>query len=1086
MKSRGVVIAVSALTYLLFNPLSQSGAQNRKTNAVRSKPVIERRMTDPRLPEQSPADAMMTTRDSQGTLCRQMSAAEYRRFNVENREGAVHPLSHLGGRLSGQAGLKIILRGTSQLEQLPEAKAAFLRAAAIWENIIRDPITVILDVDFGPSFFGRPYSSNVVGSTLLGQLTLRDGYEELRSDKLIAHATDPLQIAVYKALPAGSLPTDIGPAKTVAVASAQLRALGLLPAAADPAVENAQLGPPPSIGFNSNFGFDFDPSDGVDVTKIDFESTAAHEIGHALGFFSSVGAKEFIPTRSNAPSLWDFFRFSPGGLTFSSLSDRPRLQFSRFDHTYFSGDEELELSSSENGRQASHWKDDALGNKFIGVMDPTLNFGLPVYVTAADVRAAQMFGYAVNPETRVFEILSYDDNSNEEFYEKAGPIYLNRFTPSRSPSTIQALRIALALPATPGILYEGLPIRIVAFQDPDRLGRPPANPTLSYDQIQMIPKGAAGGYVEIPLPDPPAISKGDLYVGVQAITDQLPLVGDSNGKQALSSFLSTDNGATFELLRNASGAPVNLRMRAIVSNRYGDPVSPVIATLNPETVPPGTASLALVVEGGGFQTNSVVRLNGADRKTTFISGRELRAEIPATDLAVPSTAKITVATPAIGESSGLDFRISAENPSPFLVRVVPDSAGVGVGDVMVRFYGRNFTSQSVALLDGAALATTFIDSRQLTAIVPSSVTSIGGEQIKKISVQTPGPAGGFSSDLRFTVLPCAFSFRDNGSLISSFGVESGITLYASSPSCPWTAAADQTWIALKNAPMTGAGKAILDFSISPNSDSSPRIGKVNLAGLAYPIRQRGRATAVSAASFRGSQGIAPGSIATLFGGGMATGSQAADSTPLPSRLGGTAVLVGLAPDLPPFGPAAVSLSSLFFTSPGQINLLLPSVLPLNPTPLIVEIDGLEMADALITPVSVSPGLFTASSNGVGVPSAVVLRFKADGSQVYEPLMQFDVAKNQFTPIPIDLGPEGDRVFVLLFGTGIRGRSDLSAVSLKLGEVVASVSYAGPQELFPGLDQVNVELPRALAGRGDVDLNLNVDGIAANVVTVRIK
>jgi len=49
-----------------------------------------------------------------------------------------------------------------------------------------------------------------------------------------------------------------------------------------------------------------------------------------------------------------------------------------------------------------------------------------------------------------------------------------------------------------------------------------------------------------------------------------------------------------------------------------------------------------------------------------------------------------------------------------------------------------------------------------------------------------------------------------------------------------------------------------------------------------------------------------------------------------------------------------------------------------------------------------------------------------------------------------------------------------------------VSYAGAQGSLVGLDQVNVKLPRALNGRGEVDLVLTVDGKTANTVRVRIK
>ena len=75
---------------------------------------------------------------------------------------------------------------------------------------------------------------------------------------------------------------------------------------------------------------------------------------------------------------------------------------------------------------------------------------------------------------------------------------------------------------------------------------------------------------------------------------------------------------------------------------------------------------------------------------------------------------------------------------------------------------------------------------------------------------------------------------------------------------------------------------------------------------------------------------------------------------------------------------------------------------------------------------------------------------------------------------------------MLYGTGIRGRSSLSGVTAKIGGLDAQVQYAGAQPEFAGLDQVNVVIPRALAGQGEVDLTLAVDGVTANSVRVNIR
>ncbi len=109
---------------------------------------------------------------------------------------------------------------------------------------------------------------------------------------------------------------------------------------------------------------------------------------------------------------------------------------------------------------------------------------------------------------------------------------------------------------------------------------------------------------------------------------------------------------------------------------------------------------------------------------------------------------------------------------------------------------------------------------------------------------------------------------------------------------------------------------------------------------------------------------------------------------------------------------------------------------------------------------VGPGFFTANSNGQGVVAANALRVKADDSQSYEPVSQYDAAQKKFVPVPIDLGPATEKVYLILYGTGLRHRSSLSAVTVTIGGLNAEVSYAGAQGYYVGLDQVNVLIPGA--------------------------
>jgi uncharacterized protein (TIGR03437 family) len=149
-------------------------------------------------------------------------------------------------------------------------------------------------------------------------------------------------------------------------------------------------------------------------------------------------------------------------------------------------------------------------------------------------------------------------------------------------------------------------------------------------------------------------------------------------------------------------------------------------------------------------------------------------------------------------------------------------------------------------------------------------------------------------------------------------------------------------------------------------------------------------------------------------------------------------------------------------------------------------DGTFFADGPATISTVAPSLFASNASGKGLAAAVLLRVKADGTQSFEPVARFDTATSAFVPVPIDFGVATDRLFLLLYGSGIRGRTALSAVSVSVGGTNAEVSYAGPQNDFAGLDQINTELSRSLIGRGEVTINCTVDGKAANALTVTIK
>ncbi len=85
-----------------------------------------------------------------------------------------------------------------------------------------------------------------------------------------------------------------------------------------------------------------------------------------------------------------------------------------------------------------------------------------------------------------------------------------------------------------------------------------------------------------------------------------------------------------------------------------------------------------------------------------------------------------------------------------------------------------------------------------------------------------------------------------------------------------------------------------------------------------------------------------------------------------------------------------------------------------------------------------------------------------------------------------MGGDGDQLFLILYGTGLRYRNSLQGVTVKMGGVDAQVLYTGPQGALAGLDQINILVPRSLAGRGEMEIVMIVDGQQANVTRVNIK
>ena len=225
---------------------------------------------------------------------------------------------------------------------------------------------------------------------------------------------------------------------------------------------------------------------------------------------------------------------------------------------------------------------------------------------------------------------------------------------------------------------------------------------------------------------------------------------------------------------------------------------------------------------------------------------------------------------------------------------------------------------------------------------------------------------------------------------------------------------------------------------------------------------------------------APGSNIVLWGSNLASESAVADPSEngagaQPTSLQGTSVRItdSLGTD---------HLAGLIHLQPDAASVIVPEEVSLGVAHLTLWRRTDPSAPFSIEVAQVAPGLFSANLSGTGPAWGEVIRVDARGEESSEPLSNYEAPLGSRPAIPINLGAESDRVYLGLFGTGIRGWSQ--AAKATIGGLSVEVYEAGPHS--PGLDWVSVgPLPRTLAGRGEVDVALIIDGRRSNSVTVSI-
>jgi sugar lactone lactonase YvrE len=147
-----------------------------------------------------------------------------------------------------------------------------------------------------------------------------------------------------------------------------------------------------------------------------------------------------------------------------------------------------------------------------------------------------------------------------------------------------------------------------------------------------------------------------------------------------------------------------------------------ITSLVPSRTMAGGPAFTLTVNGSSFGATSVVRWNGAGLSTTFVSSSQLQAAVPASLIATPGTAQVTVFTPGAGggTSGALTFTIAG----PPALTVSASSVQVGGSVTVTLIDGLGGNLDWLAFADAAAADTNYLQWTYVGAGVDTTTWTV--------------------------------------------------------------------------------------------------------------------------------------------------------------------------------------------------------------------------------------------------------------------------------------------------------------------------------------------------------------------------
>ena len=202
---------------------------------------------------------------------------------------------------------------------------------------------------------------------------------------------------------------------------------------------------------------------------------------------------------------------------------------------------------------------------------------------------------------------------------------------------------------------------------------------------------------------------------------------------------------------NSIGGTIQVAVRLAdgrVSNAlaFNAITNPVITGISPAGVDLRVNGLTLTVDGLYFQTGAVIYVNGSALSTTFVGSTRVTAPLPA--FTSTGSASVFVVNPGGFTSNTLFIGVGGAKPVPTtLTSLSPQTVAAGGSGFTLTAFGSGFQLGAVINFGSAQLVTTYLNSGQLTGVVPGSLIAQPGSVLVSVS----NPDGTSTNSLAFLI-----------------------------------------------------------------------------------------------------------------------------------------------------------------------------------------------------------------------------------------------------------------------------------------------------------------------------------------------